>query len=108
MYYWVLVFWFSQVFSPQAIPIHHLLINVNLNVKCGDSSRFNDIFHCYNMVQGVTGPIHILGHTLDVMFSPSDSSFILSGRVGDFISDHAVINCQLDFPCPAASIECYH
>ena len=57
------------------------------------------------MVLGVTGPTHILGHTLDALISPFDSDFVRNVSVGNFIHDHAVFICQLDFFRPAASIE---
>ena len=41
-------------------------INVHLDVECGDRSRFNDILQCCGLIQGVSAPTHILGHTLDV------------------------------------------
>ena len=74
-------------------------INVHLDVECGDRSRFNDILQCCSLSQCVSGPTHILGHTLDVLISPCDSDFVRNVNVGDFISDHAAIRCQLDFSC---------
>ena len=50
------------------------------------------------MVQGVTGPTNILGHSLDVLFSPFDSEFVWSVNVDDFISDHVVRRSRLDSP----------
>ena len=79
-------------------------INVHLDVECGEKSRFNDILQCCSWVQGVSGPIHILGHTLDILISPCDSDFVWNVSVGDFISDHAAITCQLDFFHPSTSI----
>ena len=38
-------------------------INVHLDVECGDRSRFNDIPQCCSLIQCVSGPTHILGHT---------------------------------------------
>ena len=80
-------------------------INVHLDVECGDRSRFNDILHCCGLVQSVSGLTHILGHTLDVLISPCDSDFVCNVSVGDFISDHAAIRCQLDFSHPSTSTE---
>ena len=57
------------------------------------------------MVQGVSGPTHVLDHTLDVLISPCDSYFVRNVNVGDFISDHAAVRCQLDFSHPSTSIE---
>ena len=80
-------------------------INAHLDVVCGDRSRFNDILQCYSLVQGVSGPTNILDHTLDVLMSPYDSDFVRNVSVGDFISDHAAIRCQLDFSRPSTSID---
>ena len=57
------------------------------------------------MVQNVSGPTHIRGHILDVLISPCDSEFVRNVSVGDFISDHAAIRCQLDFSHQSTSIE---
>ena len=80
-------------------------INVHLDIECGDRSRFNDILQCCGLVQSVSGPTHLLGHTLDVLISPCDSDFVHNVSVGDFISDHAAIRCQLDFSHPSTSID---
>ena len=57
-------------------------------------SRFNDILQCCGLVQSVSGPTHLLGHTLDVLISPCDSDFVRNVSVGDFISDHAAIDAN--------------
>ena len=80
-------------------------INAHLDVECGDRSRFNDILQCWSLIQGVSGPTHILGHTLDVLISPYDSDFVRNVSVGDFISDHAAIQCQLDLSHPSPCME---
>ena len=80
-------------------------INVHLDIECGDRSRFTDILQCCGLVQSVSGPTHLLGHTLDVLISPCDSDFVRNVSVGDFISDHAAIRCQLDFSHPSTSID---
>ena len=80
-------------------------ITVHLDVDCDDRSRFNDILQCCSLVQSVSVPTHILGHTLDILISPCDSDFVCNVSVGDFVSDHAAIRCQLDFSYPSTSIE---
>ena len=80
-------------------------INVHLDVECGDRSRFNNILQCCGLVQSVSGPTHILGHTLDILISPCDSDFVRNVSVGNFIFDHAAIRCQLDFSHPSTSIK---
>ena len=79
-------------------------INVHLDDECGDRSRFHDILQCCSLVQGVSGPTHIFSHTLDILISPCDSDFVWNVSVGDFISYHAAIRCQLDFSRPSTSI----
>ena len=51
--------------------------------ECGDRCRFNDILQCCGLVQSVSGPTHLLGHTLDVLISPCDSDFVRNVSVGD-------------------------
>ena len=80
-------------------------INVHLDVEYGDRSRFNNILQCCSLSQCVSGPTHILGHTLDVLISPCDSDFVRNVHVGDFISDHAAIRCQLNISHPTTCIE---
>ena len=80
-------------------------INVHLDIECGDRSRFNDILQCCGLVQSVSGPTHLLGHTLDVLLSSCDSDFVRNVSVGDFIFDHAAIRCQLDFSHLSTSID---
>ena len=80
-------------------------INVHLDVECGDRSRFNNILQCCTLIQGVSGPTHILGHTLDIFISPCDSDFVSNVSVGDFLSDHAAVRCQLDFSHTSTCIE---
>ena len=78
-------------------------INVHLDVECGDRSRLNDILQCCSLIECVSGPIHIPGHTMDVWISPCDSDIVRNDGV--FISDHAAIQCQLDFSHPTTCIE---
>ena len=80
-------------------------MNVHLDVECDDRSRFNDILQCCGLVQSVSGPTHLLGHTLDVFISPCDSDFVCNVGVGDFISNHAAIRCQFDFSHASTSID---
>ena len=76
---------------------------------CGDIFihlfNFNNVLQCCNLVQGVTGTTHILGHTLDVLLTRGELDFVQNIRVGDFISDHDVVSCMLDFCHPATISE---
>ena len=80
-------------------------INVHLDVECGDRSRFNDILQCCSLSQCVSGLTHILDHPVDFLISPCDSDFVRNVNVGDFISDHAALRCQLNFSHPTTCID---
>ena len=41
------------------------------------------------------------GHILNLILSPSNSSFGRNVAVGDLVSDHALVKCHLDFACPS-------
>ena len=66
---------------------------------------FNDILQCCSLSQCVSGPTHIVGHTLDVLISPCHCDFVQNVHFGYFISDHAAIRCQLNFSHPTTCIE---
>ena len=46
--------------------------------------------------QHVTEPTHTSGHTLDLVITPRESTFLHSVCTSSFISDHAAIHCDLD------------
>ena len=54
-----------------------------------------------NLAQNVIKSNHLHGHILDRLLSPSDSSFVSNVTVGDLVSDHTLVKCDLDFACPA-------
>ena len=48
-----------------------------------------------NITQHVHSAIHLHGHTLDLILT-SDSSLVSNVVVSDYISDHAMIKCQVE------------
>ena len=50
-------------------------------------------------------PDSFTGSHSGCLISPCDSNFVRNVSVGDFISDHAAIRCQLDFSHPSTSID---
>ena len=46
----------------------------------------------------MTKPTHTSGHTLDLVITPRESTFLHSVCTSSFISDHAAIHCDLDIP----------
>ena len=67
-----------------------------------DSNKktFSDLLESCNLAQYVNGPTHIHGHTLDLILTPIDSNVISTVHIGDFMSDHAIVKCKLDFSPP--------
>ena len=52
-----------------------------------------------NLAQNVHKSTYLHGHILDLILSPSDSSFINNATVGDLVLNHALVKCQMDFEC---------
>ena len=66
-----------------------------------DQRKFLNLLDTSNLAQNVNKPTHLHGHILDLILSPSDSSFVSNVTVGEMVSDHALVKCHLDFSCPA-------
>ena len=62
---------------------------------------FLNLLDTSNVAQNVNQSTHLHGHTLDLILSPSDSSFVSNVTVGNLVSDHALVKCYLDFACAA-------
>ena len=70
-------------------------INIPMDVACSDKIRLNDILQSCNLVHSVRDTTHILWHTLNVVFSPSDSEFVCDVSLSNIISGHTVL-----YSCP--------
>ena len=55
--------------------------------------------------QSVNNTTHLHGHILDLILSPSDQDMCVHVDVCEFISDHAVIKCTIDFPSTHANCQ---
>ena len=78
--------------------------DVNVHVNDNDdvhATRFNDLLQTFDCVQHVREPTHRAGHTLDVVISRADTD-LRRLSVGDFLSDHAVVNFKLSLRRPAS------
>ena len=58
-----------------------------------------------NQTQSVNNTTHLHGHVLDIILSPSDQDMCMHVDVCEFISDHAVIKCVIDFPSSLANCQ---
>ena len=56
----------------------------------GNAVRFTELLQSFGFVQHVTEPTHVHGHTFDLVITNSETD-VLSLRLGDTISDHALI-----------------
>ena len=59
-----------------------------------DTKKFMDVLETFSLFQHVSGPTHLLAHTLDS---------IITRKTTFPISDHFIIQCPIGFSLPALS-----
>ena len=59
---------------------------------------FKSVIDSCCLSQRIDFPTHLHGHTLDLLMAPSEFSAISDVKGSDFISDHKIISCVVDFP----------
>ena len=74
-----------------------LVLLGDFNVHVDSSSdpetlQLTSLLSSFGLIQHVQGPTHIGGHTLDLVVSRSTDDVVQSCEVGDFLSDHNIIN----------------
>ena len=85
----------------------HLLIvgdyNFHVDSQNNTGRRFIGLLHSFNLHQHVNDSTHKNGHTLDLVITREEQSFIKNLLVFDpALSDHFMIQCNLDFFKPVA------
>ena len=70
--------------------------NIHVDTSSNDSIKFQNCLESCNITQNVQTAIHLHGHILDLVLTPTDASVISNVRVAEFISDHALVLAQLD------------
>ena len=66
------------------------------NVPNPDTVIFNDTMAALGLQQHVQGPTHKMGNTLDLIFSPLETQFTVTGTAThSFVSDHCMISIEL-------------
>ena len=75
--------------------------NIHVDIDCINQRKFLNLLDTSNLAQNVNKSTHLHGHILDLILSPSDSSFVSNVTVGELVSDHALVKCHLDFACYA-------
>ena len=68
--------------------------NIHVDVLGGDGYKFMTFLDSCDLKQFV----NLLGHTLDLIFSPSDQDTIIDVKIGDFVSDHALVKGSIILP----------
>ena len=76
--------------------------NIHVDVPGRDGYKFTTFLDSCDLKQFVNQPTHLLGHTLDLILSPSDQDTIIDVKIGDFVSDHALVKCSIILPHQAA------
>ena len=71
--------------------------NIHVAVHCTDSHKLESLLESCNLTQSVNNTTHLHGHILDLILSPSDQDVGVHVDICEFISDHAVIKCAIDF-----------
>ena len=79
--------------------------NLHVDVPCTDSYKLESLLESCNLTQSVNNTTHLHGHILDLILSPSDQDMCVHVDVCEFISDHAVIKCAIDFPSTLANCQ---
>ena len=93
--------------------LEHLNLAPGLLLMCGDfnfhvdrpndsdSREFMTILDSFDLIQHIVGATHWDGHTLDLIITRvSDDGLVSNSRVGDCISDHFAVHCDLQFKKP--------
>ena len=57
--------------------------NVHVDTDCIDQRKFLNLLDTSNLAQNVNKSTHLHGHILDLILSPSDSSFVSNVTVGE-------------------------
>ena len=65
-----------------------------------DGHKFLSLIEALNLDQLFTAPTHLHGHTLDLVLSPGGQNWVGGIKVGEYIWDHALVKCSIDFPRP--------
>ena len=79
--------------------------NIHVDVHGTDSYKLESLLESCNLTHSVKNPTHLHGHILDLILSPSDQDMCMYVDICEFISDHAVIKCAIDFPSSLANCQ---
>ena len=102
---------FSQLMDSMAMDTSNLLVagdfNFHMdNISNNDTRRFLDLLEGADLKQHVEGPIHIAGHTIDLLITRSSNTFLNNIRIDiPHMSDHTTMHCTLRLTKPPSTQE---
>ena len=71
------------------------------NPNDDDACNFLETTQALDLHQNITFPTHVLGNTLDLIFSEANNKIkVEECTQGDYISDHCLITCTLGIDKP--------
>ena len=81
----------------------------NFHVDChsdNDAKNFADVLQTFGLQQHVQVPSHLTGHTLDLNITRSNNDITVSSpKASVALSDHFLIECNLNIPRPSSTIK---
>ena len=97
---------FSNLLESIVMCAEVLLISGDFNFHLhdpldNDAKTLTDLLETFGLLQHVSPPTHLSGHTLDLLISRSSSDInahLIQSTF--FVSDHCFVECNLSFPCP--------
>ena len=64
-----------------------------------DTKKFMDLLETSSLLQHVSGPTHLSGHTFDLIITLLSDDVVLASPKATFpISNHFIIQCPIGFP----------
>ena len=74
--------------------------NLHLDdLRDNDTKKFMDLLETSSLLQHVSGPTHLSGHTLDLIITLLSDDVVLASPKATFpISNHFIIQCPIGFP----------
>ena len=97
----IIFFLLACVYRPPGPEVVTLLIfgdfNVLVDISSKDSVKLTNFIASCNIIQYIQTSTHLHGHILDIILTPNNLNCVSHVKVGEFISNHALIKCKVDF-----------
>ena len=74
--------------------------NLHLETTCSNLKTFHSLIDSFDLIQKVSFPTHIHGHTLDQVLTKSNNDNISNAHTTDVFSDHFSVSFTLNFSTP--------